>query len=454
MNRNIDNRWIGPQHYRQRLEDIPSGPNDLEIIPPPLPPFNGQYVRELINFHNNRIEQPLINDILRRFPNQSLRTIMNNHPWLVNFLRPQQNYTVRLNLGGLPQGSNYYGNIPLDFEYEGALGEEEDERILDQSARGSGLKRNKKKIYKGRGLKVKDIKSLLKASYLNLADTPTDIGDYTILPHYSTDEVKVFISENEKQFVIVVRGTDKFNPKDLYTDARLAFERTDTARFTSAKKILDEIINTISRNPDTFGDFKIDVIGHSLGGKVAYEISRKNPASQEDTSLRDEINDVITLNSAGTFTDKKTKNPFNKWDIRSEFDFLHKIGAIPPEGNTILINPTEEEKIRRLEEKDEELARHIQNFNLAGVYRNVGSELIPENLKDLLYEHEIDRIDRLDQERLIGRPNRDDIDVARPAGSGLRKKKKNNKWIEHVLKYQKKYKVPYNIALKEAKKTY
>jgi pimeloyl-ACP methyl ester carboxylesterase len=331
---------------------------------------------------------------------------------------------------------------------------------------------SKPKIYKGRGLKVKVLKDLLKASYLKLADTPEDIGDYFILPHLSTDEVKVFLNDDERQFVIVIRGTDKYNPKDLYTDAKIALQRTDTARFTSAKETLDRVISIISRT-SIFDGFKIDIIGHSLGGKVAYEISRKSPASQEDTSLRDEINDVITLNSAGTFSDKKTKNPFNKWDIRSEFDFLHKIGAIPPEpyidpltgaSNAILINPTEEEKIRRQSEKDEKLAQYFQNLNLVGAYRNLTGEIIPGDLQDLLYEHEIDRLDRLDQERFIGRPTRGDDEreaiaderAARADGSGLRKQKKknNNKWIEHVLKYQKKYKVPYNIALKEAKKTY
>lgn len=313
---------------------------------------------------------------------------------------------------------------------------------------------SRKKIYKGRGLKVKDLRDLLETSYLKIEETPANINDYILMRRTSTNEVKVFVNHIQKQFVIVIRGTDKTSLRDLYTDARLAFGNTRTDRFTSAKKILDNILKLIMENPAS-SDYKIDVIGHSLGGAVAYEISRKNPDNPDDTSLIDRINNVITVNSAGKLDDKTRRNPHNRYDIRSEKDFLAKWGYIPPQGSvdertgesrTYILNPTEEDRVRREKEKDDKLAEDFKKLNVMGVlgetFGSVAGEMA-ENPEELAYEHKIRTVlDRFkDDDRFIG--------------TGLKqRKKKPNKWVAHAKAYAKKYKVPYYIALKEAKKTY
>ena len=60
---------------------------------------------------------------------------------------------------------------------------------------------------------------------------------------------------------------------------------------------------------------------------------------------------------------------------------------------------------------------------------------------------------RLQDIPYIRRPQGPNDDGAGGVGAGL-KNSSANKWISHVKAYAKKHRVPYNIALKEAKKSY
>ena len=124
----------------------------------------------------------------------------------------------------------------------------------------------------------------------------------------------------------------------------------ETSRYKEAKKILDKVIDYYHK---TFG-YKVDVIGHSLGGKIAYEISRSLPEDPNDTTLRPEIHELITVNSAGSYEDKLTTNPPNKWDIKTP-DFLKRFGLTTPQpykdeqGNSHTIEIGDKEGKRLLE---------------------------------------------------------------------------------------------------------
>jgi len=76
----------------------------------------------------------------------------------------------------------------------------------------------------------------------------------------------------------------------------------------------------------------------------------------------------------------------------------------------------------------------------------------PNDLNHYIFHHNIpdetpaEPINRFRDDEYMDKPSG-------PIGNGL-KKSKTNKWINHVKKYSKKHKVPYNIAIKEAKATY
>lgn len=281
---------------------------------------------------------------------------------------------------------------------------------------------------KGSGLKVKTLNKILQATYENREETPFNIdNEYFLEPTYSTDEVKVYVDDKNDKVVVAVRGTKITNPQDILTDLNLGgfkipelswgslnllsyvpsslnplatppppddtrLNLMDKPRFRSAKQVLDDVIKFYHNELG----YKIDVIGHSLGGKVAYEISRNEPSNPTNTSLRPEINNVITVNSAGTFNDSKTINPPNKYDIRSTEDFLQQFKAIPPQPyidpitgipNTYILNLTQEEKDKR------ELNLASQSFREA---------FSPSTYPPYL-EHKIDILNRIpDQEQIIG----------------------------------------------------
>lgn len=242
---------------------------------------------------------------------------------------------------------------------------------------------NKQKM-KGGGLKVKNFKDMIKATYKTKSETPEIIGDSQSLFYLddglSTDEVKVYYNPGEDQAVVAVRGTDTSNKKDIFTDVKLAFGRFNNERFNSAKKVLDDVINFYHNGLG----FKIDVIGHSLGGKVAFQISRNRPNDRYDTSLRPEINNVITLNSAGSLAESFTKNPENKYDVRSTNDVVSELTPEP------YVNPETEIS---------------NNIDIDANQYSISSPSATINYG--LQEHTTDILDRLpDQEMIIGSGNR------------------------------------------------
>jgi len=189
--------------------------------------------------------------------------------------------------------------------------------------------KNKSK-HTGTGLKNSIIKNMLEASYKDLREAPeiilTNRSPYILDKQLSTDEVKVYDNSLKSQAVVVVRGTDITKKRDIFTDISIPFSFLETSRYKEAKQILDKVIDYYH---DNLG-YKVDVIGHSLGGKIAYEISRELPEDPTVTTLRPEIHELITVNSAGSFEDKLTTNPPNKWDIKTP-DFLKRFGLTTPQ---------------------------------------------------------------------------------------------------------------------------
>ena len=195
---------------------------------------------------------------------------------------------------------------------------------------------------KGGKISVSMIKKLLNESYKGKNKTAANIDDRYILDNeLSTDKTKVYIDKNTNDIAMVNRGTSDF--KDVMTDAKLLFGYNDK-RFNEPKEILGKI-------KQKYTDKNIDVLGHSLGAKVA-ETLGDDP----------QVKNIITLNKPTTPKDliQKTKINNKQYDIRTTGDLVSVLQPLQTGQNDIVIssetkNPYTEHKIDVLDRLDQNL---------------------------------------------------------------------------------------------------
>lgn len=201
---------------------------------------------------------------------------------------------------------------------------------------------NRRRPIKGGKIEVKYLNKLLNESYKGKNNTSANIDDRYILDNdLSTDKTKVYIDKNTNGIAMVNRGTSDF--KDVMTDAKLLFGYNDK-RFNEPKEILGKI-------KQKYTDKNIDVIGHSLGAKVA-ETLGDDP----------QVKNIITLNKPTTPKDliQKTKINNKQYDIRTTGDLVSVLQPLQTGKNDIIINsesknPYTEHKIDVLDRLDQDL---------------------------------------------------------------------------------------------------
>ena len=201
---------------------------------------------------------------------------------------------------------------------------------------------NRRRPIKGGQVEVKYLNKLLNESYKGKANTNANIDDRYILDNeLSTDKTKVYIDKNTNDIAMVNRGTSDF--KDVMTDAKLLFGYNDK-RFNEPKEILGKI-------KQKYTDKNIDVLGHSLGAKVA-ETLGDDP----------QVKNIITLNKPTTPKDliQKTKNNNKQYDIRTTGDLVSVLQPLQTGQNDIVIssetkNPYTEHKIDVLDRLPQDL---------------------------------------------------------------------------------------------------
>ena len=194
----------------------------------------------------------------------------------------------------------------------------------------------------GGKVEVKYLNKLLNESYKGKNKTAANIDDRYILDNdLSTDKTKVYIDKNTNDIAMVNRGTSDF--KDVMTDAKLLFGYNDK-RFNEPKEILGKI-------KQKYKDKNIDLIGHSLGAKVA-ETLGDDP----------QVKNIITLNKPTTPKDliQKTKINNKQYDIRTTGDLVSALQPLQTGQNDIVIssetkNPYTEHKIDVLDRLDQDL---------------------------------------------------------------------------------------------------
>ena len=194
----------------------------------------------------------------------------------------------------------------------------------------------------GGKVEVKYLNKLLNESYKSKSKTNTNIDDRYILDNeLSTDKTKVYIDKNTNDIAMVNRGTSDF--KDVMTDAKLLFGYNDK-RFNEPKEILNKI-------KQKYTDKNIDLIGHSLGAKIA-ETLGDDP----------QVKNIITLNKPTTPKDLFNKSKINnkQYDIRTTGDLVSVLQPFQTGQNDIIIksetkNPYTEHKIDTLDRLDQDL---------------------------------------------------------------------------------------------------
>jgi len=188
---------------------------------------------------------------------------------------------------------------------------------------------------KGGKIAVSAMNKLLNESYKSKDKTATNIDDRYILdPELSTDKTKIYVDRNTNDIAMVNRGTSDF--KDVITDAKLIFGYNDK-RFNEPKEILNKV-------KKKYTDKNIDLLGHSLGAKIA-ETLGDDP----------QVKNIITLNKPTTPKDliKKTKINDKQYDIRTTGDLVSALQPLQTDKNDIIIksdtkNPYTEHKIDTL----------------------------------------------------------------------------------------------------------
>ena len=195
---------------------------------------------------------------------------------------------------------------------------------------------------KGGKVEVKYLNKLLNQSYQSKNKTAANIDDrYYLDPELSTDKTKVYVDKNTNDITMVNRGTSDF--KDVMTDAKMLFGYNDK-RFNEPKEILGKI-------KQKYTDKNIDLLGHSLGAKIAETLG-------DDPRVKN----VITLNKPTTPKDliKKSKINSKQYDIRTTGDLVSALQPFQTGPNDIIIssetkNPYTEHKIDTLDRLDQNL---------------------------------------------------------------------------------------------------
>ena len=195
---------------------------------------------------------------------------------------------------------------------------------------------------KGGKIEVKYLNKLLNESYKGKKNTNANIDDRYILDNeLSTDKTKVYVDKNTNDIAMVNRGTSDF--KDVMTDAKMLFGYKDK-RFNEPKEILNKV-------KQKYTDKNIDLLGHSLGAKIA-ETLGDDP----------QVKNIITLNKPTTPKDLISKSKINnkQYDIRTTGDLVSVLQPLQTGQNDIIIksetkNPYTEHKIEVLDRLNQDM---------------------------------------------------------------------------------------------------
>jgi hypothetical protein len=119
------------------------------------------------------------------------------------------------------------------------------------------------------------LEEALNVSYSPLEKTQRrlDPYGYKLDTALSTQQNKVFIQPQSKKLVFTTAGTNPFSPRDIATDAYLAFlgraGLTQTSRYKESKAVLEKA-------REKYPTYKRSLVGHSLGSSIISNLANPN----------------------------------------------------------------------------------------------------------------------------------------------------------------------------------
>jgi hypothetical protein len=225
----------------------------------------------------------------------------------------------------------------------------------------------------GGKIEIKYLNKLLNQSYKSKDKTNENIDDiYYLDKELSTDKTKIYVNKNTNEISMVNRGTSDI--KDVITDVKLLFGYKDK-RFNEPREILDKV-------KMKYPNSSIDLLGHSLGAKVAEELGR-DPA----------VKNVITLNKPTTPKDLlfKSKVADKQYDIRTTKDLVSSLAPLQKDPNDIII-PSQTDNLYT-EHKIDTLNRLPDDMIIGTGKRRLKKEEIKKIIKNYLKENK-NKIDK------------------------------------------------------------
>ncbi len=188
----------------------------------------------------------------------------------------------------------------------------------------------------GGKLPISDIQGLLKQSY---SSVPTDFKDYILDKPLSGKRVQVYKQNNSPNAVVVHRGTKGI--QDVGNDLKyvLGFDISNSKRAKHSQKIQ-------TKAEQKYGPENVSTLGHSLGSKLASLVGSKSK-------------EIINLNKAVSPADALKKVNPNEYNIRTSKDFVSLL--LPLRNNPLTIdspwfsNVLQEHKIDVLDRLDPNL---------------------------------------------------------------------------------------------------
>jgi len=119
------------------------------------------------------------------------------------------------------------------------------------------------------------LEEALNVSYSPIGKTQQrlDPYGYKLDTALSTAQNKVFIQPQSKKLVFTTAGTNPFSPRDIATDAYLAFLGRAGLQSTSRYKESEAVL---AKAREKYPSYKRSLVGHSLGSSVVSNLAQPN----------------------------------------------------------------------------------------------------------------------------------------------------------------------------------
>jgi hypothetical protein len=207
----------------------------------------------------------------------------------------------------------------------------------------------------GGKVSIADLKEFIDNSY---AKKPKDFKDFVLDKQLSSQRVKVYIHPQSKQAYVVHRGTASIH--DVGNDLKMAlgFDISGSKRVKHAKEVQ-------KKTEKKYGKEKVTTIGHSLGAKIASDVGQDSKS-------------IINLNKAVIPSDLNKTLSSKETNIRSKSDLISILQPFQKKGKSVTI------EIPALELPS-------PSPSATGL------------VKTGLQEHKSDILERLDQDKMVGK---------------------------------------------------